>query len=104
MTTPLVPSITDEQLSDLEKQCEKFAGFAVSSTLVEQLISRLRAAEMDAARLEWMIQEQCVIQSQNGTGSPTVFNVYWPHLRESQRYWYATERDAIDQAMQEHNQ
>ena len=51
MTTPLVPSITDDQLADLEKQCEKFAGFAVSSTLVEQLISRLRAAERDAERL-----------------------------------------------------
>ncbi len=54
MTTPLVPSITDEQLADLEKQCEKFAGFAVSSKLVEQLISRLRAAERDAGRYRFI--------------------------------------------------
>ena len=99
MTTPTIPSITDEQLAEIERQCEKFAGFAVNSTLVEQLITRLRAAERDAERLDWMMQEQCVIQCQNGTSSPTVFNVYWPSLGESQRYWYATERDAIDAAM-----
>ncbi len=57
MTTPLVPSITDEQLADLEKQCEKFAGFAVNSTLVEQLISRLRAAERDAGRYRWLREQ-----------------------------------------------
>ena len=51
MTTPTVPSITDEQLAEIERQCEKFAGFAVNSTLVEQLITRLRAAERDAQDL-----------------------------------------------------
>ncbi len=57
MTTPLVPSITDEQLIDLESQCEKFSGFAVNSTLVEQLISRLRAAERDAGRYRWLREQ-----------------------------------------------
>lgn len=51
MNTKAVMPITDEQIAELEMQCEKFAGFAVYSILVEQLISRLRAAEIDAARL-----------------------------------------------------
>ena len=54
MTTPTIPSITDEQLADLEQQCDRFAGFAVNSTLVEQLITRLRAAERDAERYLWL--------------------------------------------------
>lgn len=54
MNTKAVMPITDEQIAELEMQCEKFAGFAVYSILVEQLISRLRAAEIDAARYRWL--------------------------------------------------
>lgn len=54
MNTKAVMPITDEQIAELEMQCEKFAGFAVNSILVEQLISRLRAAEIDAARYRWL--------------------------------------------------
>lgn len=64
MSTPLVPSITDEQLADIESQCEKFAGFAVNSSLVEQLITRLRAAESDARRYRLL---------RDGSGWPAVF-------------------------------
>ena len=54
MNAKAVMPITDEQIAELEMQCEKFAGFAVYSILVEQLISRLRAAEIDAARYRWL--------------------------------------------------
>ena len=57
MTTAPVPSITDEQLAEIEQQCEKFSGFSVNSVLVEQLIARLRAAERDAERYRWMREQ-----------------------------------------------
>ncbi len=105
MTTPLVPSITDEQLIDLESQCEKFSGFAVNSTLVEQLIYRLRAAEKDSERIDFIsehIFKQCGIISRPSTNHKEVLNVWSAYgiYPESA----GTFRDAIDAAMQEHNQ
>ncbi len=53
MTTPIVPSITDEQLAEIER----FLGFGGSTLKLHTgplrgLIARLRAAEKDAARYQ----------------------------------------------------
>lgn len=53
----------------------------------------------DTKRLDWMIEEGCVIYSMNGTASPTVYQVTWPRLGEHQREWYSTPRKAIDAAL-----
>ncbi len=91
MTTPLVPSITDEQLIDLESQCEKFSGFAVNSTLVEQLISRLRAAERDAGRYRWLLDNADLMHWEN-------------MLRFSDLEGAESIGQFIDAAIQKHNQ
>ena len=100
MTTPIVKGVTDEELDKIEQDalvhCE---GPWPEETL--RLIARLRAAEADAKRLEWMINEGCIVQHQNGTASPTVFRVYWPALAEQQPEWYPTDRAAIDAAMEQ---
>ncbi len=55
MTTPIVPSITDEQLAEIER----FLGFGGSTLKLHTgplrgLIARLRAAEKDAARYRFL--------------------------------------------------
>lgn len=53
MTASIVPSITDEQLAELERDAEQ--GMAPASVSVfRALIARLRAAEKDAARYRWL--------------------------------------------------
>ncbi len=59
---------------------------------------RLERAALDTKRLEWMLAERCIIESQSGTGSPAVYRVAWPGLGEAQSEWYPTEREAIDNA------
>jgi len=56
MTTPLVPSITDEQLSELESllACDPQGSIFTSAKELGSLISRLRAAERDAERYRWL--------------------------------------------------
>lgn len=60
MTTPPVPSITDEQLAELERAAlaKKSEGFLLVHNLscndMLALITRLRAAEADAARYRWL--------------------------------------------------
>lgn len=53
----------------------------------------------DSQRLEWLIEEGCVIQYQNGNTSDTVYRVYWPSLSEQQPEWHSSPREAIDVAM-----
>ncbi len=48
MTTPIVPSISDEQLAELEESFAPFDG--QQSMMIKGLIARLRAAEDDAKR------------------------------------------------------
>lgn len=71
-----------------------------AKTLYDLGYRNARQREADTKRLEWMINEGCIVQYQNGTSSPTVFRVYWPSLAEQQPEWYATERGAIDAAME----
>lgn len=108
-----IESISDTAIAVLIAECRNGAdehggmGHEYDSGLfdrlgdaLEQMQSRLRAAEADADRLEWMIDEGCIVQHQNGTASPTVFRVYWPAFAEQQPDWYPSDREAIDAAME----
>jgi len=66
--------------------------------------AELESCRLDAERLDFMLQEQCIIRAENGASMPTVFSLWWVTLSEGQRYWHATERDAIDAAMQEQSE
>lgn len=64
MTTPIVPSITDEQLVELEDYCslpvfqdETDAPLVMGE--LRGLIARLRDAEKDAARYRWICDNAC---------------------------------------------
>lgn len=62
MTTPIVPSITDEEVDCLESQCRRKWSDSgktdryinLSTSTVSALITRLRAAEKDAARYRYI--------------------------------------------------
>ncbi len=66
MTTPIVQSISDEQLAELDELTAKLAGedwwvdwdgsytVTVSPSNIQSLIVRLRAAEADAKRYRWL--------------------------------------------------
>ncbi|MGU2751265.1 hypothetical protein [Pseudomonas aeruginosa] len=65
MTTPIVQSISDEQLAELDELTAKLTGdwwvdwdssYAVtaSPSNIQSLIARLRAAEADAKRYRWL--------------------------------------------------
>lgn len=51
MTTPIVPSITDEQLADSERLITELERVASALPSVRAMIARLRAAEADVDRL-----------------------------------------------------
>ena len=53
MTTPLVQSISDEQLADSERLIADLEQFVCIGSIAA-LISRLRAAEADAKRYRWL--------------------------------------------------
>lgn len=54
MTTPPVPSITDEQLAELESIIGAADEEYPQRAIYASLIARLRAAETDAARYRWL--------------------------------------------------
>lgn len=99
-------AITNERLefieevirADLERRHEIPEWFGNSDVLA--IIKRLRQAEM---RLDYMITERCVMQSQNGMNGKAVYALYWPFLGETQKEWLASPLEAIDTAMQTTN-
>jgi hypothetical protein len=54
MTTPPVPSITDEQLAELESIIGAADEEYPQRAIYASLIARLRAAEADARRYRWL--------------------------------------------------
>ena len=73
MTTSPVPSITDEQIAEIERFLS-FGGsmLKVKSAAIQGLIARLRAAEKDAGRYQllrladWNKSEFCVVRYPKG--------------------------------------
>lgn len=76
-----------------------FVAAANPATILALLAERAEL-KRDAERLNYMIHEQCVIESMNGASAPVVHRLYWRHLGEGQTEWYPSEREAIDAAMQ----
>ena len=65
MTTSPVPSITDEQIAEIEGYAvqaltspapDAVAAIILSATDINALIARLRAAEKDAERFRWIAE------------------------------------------------
>ncbi len=54
MTTPIVPSITDEQLAESERMIAEIDRVAGQIPSVAALIARIRADGKDAARYRWL--------------------------------------------------
>ncbi|MFW4884455.1 hypothetical protein ACOAOW_11600 [Pseudomonas aeruginosa] len=82
MTTPIVQSISDEQLAELDELTAKLTGdwwvdwdssYAVtaSPSNIQSLISRLRAAEADAKRYRWLRSQP------NDCSAPRIDICHW---------------------------
>ena len=54
MSTPIVPSISDEQLAELEAIIDASDGNHPQTSLWRSVLARLRAAEADAKRYRWL--------------------------------------------------
>lgn len=67
MTTSPVMIITDEQIAEIEAACERRFNYPAGDILT--LISRLRAAERDAARYQFL--------RDSGNFSPSAFGNGW---------------------------
>ena len=124
MSTPLVISLTDELVEELEALAKKsdaagedwvsyadLAGTLENKCDIDYIVDASPAtilallaerAELlrDAERLDWFIKECCVMECANGSASPVVYRIYWSHEAEGQREWRASPRAAIDAAMQ----
>lgn len=87
MTTPIVASITDEQLAELELVVSQAEDDYPMKKLFMALIARLRAAEKDAARYRWLRK-----------GSENLKSRYWlPSVKSS---GFQDIDDAVDTAME----
>lgn len=96
MTTSPVPSITDEQIAEIERFLS-FGGsmLKVKSAAIQGLIARLRAAERDAGRVDFLEKHPNWLRYNKGR-----YSCVLPGTNYSYRV-YATARDAIDAAMTE---
>ena len=85
--------------SDDAKYVAASSPFVMLSIIAE--LRRLRAenAELakDAARLQFVIDEEITISKMNGTGRPMVYQCHWHDCRQTE--WYSSIVEAIDTAM-----
>jgi hypothetical protein len=101
MSTPLVVSVTDELVAELEEACREHGqGFMIETGEVLALLAERAELLRDAERLDWFIKECCVMECMNGSAWPVIYRIYWSHEAEGQREWHASPRAAIDAAMQ----
>lgn len=101
MTTPIVPSISDEQLAELEQMAshEFFSDDNDASVMFGELrglIARLRAAEADAKRYRWLRDQNESLRSD----AFVVLSQDCP-ADEGLRHWVGACLDtAVDSAME----
>lgn len=91
-----------EEMTELWKRIDKFQSQSHGITALAEIErSRAEAEDLrkDSARMDFMVAQRALIDSQNGTESPTVYRVCWPSESRQQADWYPSERDAIDAAM-----
>lgn len=77
MTTPIVPSITDEQLAALEAAANN-RYTTVPGSLLAGIAIRLRAAEKDAARYRWLRDKG--LRNELFAASPTIAPGLGPYI------------------------
>jgi hypothetical protein len=90
----------------LEIECEvpatafQFATLRIKRLYRERDEARAEAARAtsDAARLDWMIAEECQVERTSHLPGAH-FKVCWPLADERQSVWFSNPRDAIDDAM-----
>lgn len=63
--------------------------------LITELVGK--AGMQDSARLDWMIAEECKIQTTTA-GARTLYCIHWPDADEWQNAYFDTPRQAIDEA------
>lgn len=72
---------------------------ACPATVLE-LIAEVERLRADAARIDFMITDECQIERMDRIGTAPVYRVRWPWLEEQQAEWSASGRDAIDAAIE----
>lgn len=77
MTTPIVPSITDEQLAELESSADH-QYCTVPGSIIAGILLRLRAAEKDAARYRWLRDKG--LRNELFAASPTIAPGLGPYI------------------------
>lgn len=53
----------------------------------------------DAARMNFMIEQECQVETMMRRGDRALYRLRWPYREESQREWSRSGREAIDAAM-----
>ena len=61
-----------------------------------------KADARDAARLDFMMSEECYLDTMLADGATPFYRIYWPHLGEAQQEWFKCPRTAIDAALSAH--
>jgi hypothetical protein len=58
------------------------------------------AEAKDAARLNFMVKEECYFDTMLADNTVPFYRLYWPHLGEAQSEWFTDPRAAIDAAIE----
>jgi hypothetical protein len=83
---------------ELAKRDAQYIAEACPATVLA-LIAEVERLRADAARLDFMITEECQIEHMDRVGAGPVYRVRWPWTYAQQSEWSATPRDAIDKAI-----
>ena len=67
---------------------------------VGSIHENIRLLKKDAEQLDWIVSEGAIVAHAGVRGEPYRYRVEWPLLGEAGINWFASERDAIDDAMQ----
>lgn len=85
---------------DFEKWAPVWTDSEVRQAQRDAIAADRRAREdADTARLDFMIREECQIETMDRPGAAPLYRVCWPHQDTDMREWSATGREAIDAAM-----
>jgi hypothetical protein len=72
---------------------------ATNPATVLELIAEVERLRADAARLDFMITDECQIERMDRIGAAPVYRVRWPYRENHMREWSASGREAIDTAI-----
>ena len=72
---------------------------ATNPATVLELIAEVERLRADAARIDFMITEECQIEHMDRVGAEPVYRVRWPWTYAQQNEWSKSGREAIDAAI-----